>query len=176
MAEQQSSSIALIGFMGSGKSTVGSILAARLRWEFVDADKAIVDRTRMSIPEIFATRGEAGFRAVESQCLADLASVGSTVVATGGGAPMEPRNRSFFDSRKTFFLHVSYEEFRRRTGRDRNRPLLQEGKKELLERFAERQEVYARIGVRLDTDGRRPEDVASAILTMLRHPRAADAP
>ncbi len=78
--------IVLTGFMGSGKSTVGPLLAARLRWQFIDADDAIVAEGRLSIPEIFAHHGEPAFRQREHETIARLIATDSLVLALGGGA------------------------------------------------------------------------------------------
>jgi shikimate kinase len=83
----------LIGYRGSGKTTVGRILADRLRWAFVDADGVLEERHRRTIREIFATEGESGFRDMESAILTDLCTRTNTVIATGGGVVLREANR-----------------------------------------------------------------------------------
>ncbi len=78
--------VVLTGFMGSGKTSVGRLLAARLGWAFVDLDDRIAAREGMSVPKIFATRGEAAFRAAESAALAEALQAEQLVLALGGGA------------------------------------------------------------------------------------------
>ena len=153
---------------------MGRILAARLRYEHVDLDAVVVKRAGMPIPRIFRTHGEGEFRRLESASLRGLSTRERIVVSTGGGAPVEPENHGFFRVACTFFLHVSFDEFRHRTGGDRNRPLLTESAEDLFDRFERRQRVYEELGVRIETDHRRPEDVSSDILTIFRRPRGSD--
>ena len=81
--------IALIGFMGAGKTTVGAILAARLGWDFVDTDALIEVRAGAPVAAIFRERGEQAFRDLEADVLAELAQRQRAVIATGGGAPAQ---------------------------------------------------------------------------------------
>jgi shikimate kinase len=83
----------LIGYRGSGKSTVGRILADRLRWAFLDADAVLEERHARTIRDIFAAEGEAGFREKEAAVLAELGGQTDTVIATGGGAVLREENR-----------------------------------------------------------------------------------
>ena len=102
MTDKKLTSIFLIGMMASGKSTVGRRLAERLGWAFYDADREIEARCGVPISYIFEKEGEAGFRARETQMLAELTAKDRVVVATGGGAPMFEINRKIertrFDS------------------------------------------------------------------------------
>jgi shikimate kinase len=86
--------IFLIGYRGSGKSTVGRLLASRLGWAFVDADAVLEERAGKTIREIFADEGEPDFRALESAILNDLCKRTETVIATGGGVMLRPENRA----------------------------------------------------------------------------------
>ena len=86
--------IFLIGYRGSGKSTVGRVLADRLGWAFVDADAVLEERFGKTIRDIFAAEGETGFRNKESAVLADLCGRSRTVIATGGGAILRAENRA----------------------------------------------------------------------------------
>jgi len=86
--------IFLIGYRGSGKSTVGRVLAERLAWAFVDADHVVEQAAGKTIREIFATEGETGFRNKESAVLGDLCTRTKTVVATGGGIILREQNRN----------------------------------------------------------------------------------
>jgi shikimate kinase len=85
--------IVLTGFMGSGKSTIGPLLAAELGWTFVDLDSEIERRTGLTVPEIFAQRGEEAFRKEETAALVSVLGQARTVVALGGGAPETLGNR-----------------------------------------------------------------------------------
>src|SRR5690606_8890548 len=86
--------IVLTGFMGTGKTTVGRLVADFIRWKFVDADEEIVARVGRSIPEIFAQEGEEGFRRYESAVCQSLAARSQHVIATGGGMLVDPANRA----------------------------------------------------------------------------------
>src|SRR2546421_13004087 len=87
--------IFLIGYRGSGKSTVGRLLAARLGWEYVDADQALEERYGKTIRDIFAAEGETGFRNKESAVLADLWTRTKTGIATGGGGILRQGDRAW---------------------------------------------------------------------------------
>jgi shikimate kinase len=91
-AELRDSNIYLIGMMGCGKTTVGRILADALGYGFVDSDSLVEQTTGMSVADIFAQQGEAAFRDLETQAIAQLSSMGRLVVATGGGAVLRPAN------------------------------------------------------------------------------------
>ena len=86
--------VVLVGLRCSGKTTVGKLVAAKLGWEFLDADEELVKRAGRSIADIFATDGEPAFRALEKEVLADLCKRDSLVLATGGGAVLDPENVS----------------------------------------------------------------------------------
>lgn len=160
--------IALIGFMGSGKSTVGALLARELGYSFVDVDERIEREQGRSIRQIFAVEGEELFRRLESEALEILASERRIVAAAGGGAPVRPENHSFFTrAAMTFYLHVSFGEFLRRTGADPARPLLLRGQQELRTLYQGRLAAYERLGRRVPTDGRAPGEVAREILALL---------
>ena len=160
--------IALVGFMGSGKSTVGGLLAAAVGYRLVDVDALIEAQAGTSIPEIFRREGEASFRERESRLLLGLAEQRGLVIATGGGAPMRPHNREFLRTRcRTFYLEISVAEVRRRLGADTGRPLLaatQQGVEELL---AKRRRWYAAVGDTVSAEGRTPAQVVAAIRALL---------
>lgn len=117
--------IYLVGMMGAGKTTVGRHLAKRFGRRFVDADHEIEARTGVRIPTIFEIEGEAGFRRREAQAIADLAKEGGLVLATGGGAVLDPANRAVLAaSGLVIYLNASPALLYERTRHDRNRPLL----------------------------------------------------
>ncbi len=119
--------IVLIGPMGSGKTTIGRLLAARLRLPFVDSDTRITEVTGVDIPTIFAIEGENGFREREHRTLRDIASEpAGKILATGGGAILDPRNRALLRTMgEVIYLDVGVDEQLRRLRHDRHRPLLQ---------------------------------------------------
>ena len=100
--------IFLIGFMASGKTTVGRLLAERLDWTFVDLDKVIEDEAERTVAEIFASEGEPGFRKRETEALREVAKRRKVVVATGGGAPCRDENiEAMLEAGRVFWLEVS---------------------------------------------------------------------
>lgn len=116
----------LIGPMGAGKSTIGHRLAETLGREFCDSDQVIETRTGACIPWIFEKEGEAGFRAREKAALEDLCARTKLVIATGGGAVLDPDNRrTLRRSGMVIYLTVTLDEQLERVRRDSNRPLLQ---------------------------------------------------
>ncbi len=118
--------VIFIGLMGSGKSTIGKLLASRLSLSFVDLDKVIVSQEGITIPDIFGTVGEAGFRKLESKCLAEvLRKSKSQVIATGGGAILSEANRELMkQSGIIVWLDADVEVLAKRITGDSNRPLL----------------------------------------------------
>jgi len=140
-------SIVLVGMMGVGKSSVGRRLAARLAIPFVDADSEIEKAAGMSIPDIFARHGEADFRSGEARVIARLLESGPQVLATGGGAFMNPQTRKAIrDKGISVWLKADFDVLLRRIGKRRNdRPLLQTADPERTLRtlLAEREPVYA---------------------------------
>jgi shikimate kinase len=159
--------IALIGFMGSGKSAVGRELAALLRWDFTDLDALIEEGEGSTVAEIFAARGEGAFRSLESRYLAGLAGRERLVLAAGGGTPVSPANSKFFARAATFFLSVSLPLALARTGADSSRPLLARGREALQALYEERLPVYRSLGREIDTDGLAPGEVAEEIVRRL---------
>lgn len=119
------SNLYLIGMMGAGKTTVGRQLAKRLGRHFVDADHEIEARTGVAVATIFEIEGEAGFRKREAQVITDLAQTPCLVVATGGGAVLDPQNRAAMrESGLVVYLEAAPKLLYERTRHDRNRPLL----------------------------------------------------
>ncbi len=114
--------------MGAGKTTVGRQLSQALGLEFVDSDQEIQRRTGVDIPTIFEFEGEEGFRIRECAVIDELTALDGVVLATGGGAVLDPDNRRVLSSRGfVVYLHCTPEQQYERTYRDRNRPLLQTG-------------------------------------------------
>ena len=117
--------IFLIGPMGAGKTTIGRQLAKVLRLDFTDSDHEIESRTGASIPLIFEVEGEEGFRRRERDMINELTQRNHIVLATGGGAVLDPANRAHLATRgQVVYLRASLEHLVKRTAKDRNRPLL----------------------------------------------------
>ncbi|MBC7489191.1 MAG: shikimate kinase [Glaciimonas sp.] len=120
------SNIILVGLMGSGKTTIGRALATKLNKLFVDSDHEIEARSGASIPLIFEIEGETSFRQLEVEVIRDLTARHNIVLATGGGAILNSDNRTLLKSSGTvIYLRASVHHILQRTGRDKNRPLLQ---------------------------------------------------
>jgi shikimate kinase len=138
-------SIFLIGPMGAGKTTIGRRLALALRREFLDSDQEIERRAGASIPLIFELEGEGGFRLREKAVVAELTQRPEIVLATGGGAILDPENRRCLTGRGlVVYLRASVDEQLRRTRQDDNRPLLQtaDPRARLAELFGQRDPLY----------------------------------
>jgi len=124
----ESGNLILVGMMGSGKTTMGRVLAKHLGKDFVDSDEEIQFRTGVTIPHIFDVEGEAGFRQREIAALEGLVQRNGLVMATGGGAVILKENRAMLRHNGiVIYLRASVHDLWLRTRNDRNRPLLQSG-------------------------------------------------
>jgi shikimate kinase len=159
--------IFLIGFMGSGKTTVGRLLAGRLGWSFADLDERIARAAGLPIPEIFAREGEPGFRRRETEALRLAAAEKRVVLATGGGAACRDENLTLMlEAGHVAALAVSPQEAVRRAGAASGRPLLDGAADPVaaaVALLAARQPFYARAHWRVETEGRTPAEVAEEI-------------
>ena len=161
----------LIGPMGAGKSAVGRQLARLLHLDFIDSDDEIEARTGVDIAFIFEKEGEAGFRKREAAVIDELSLRTGVVLATGGGAVIEPANRSVLGARGyVVYLRTSVDQQVARTRKGRERPLLENtDPRETLEQLmVEREPMYLEIAdLVVDTDGRKVRDVAKEIFGKL---------
>jgi shikimate kinase len=138
----------LVGMMGAGKTTVGRQLAKRLGKAFYDADREIEARTGVRVAVIFDIESEAGFRKREAELIEQLTAMSDIVLATGGGAVLDPRNREHLRTRGfVIYLHALPQALWQRTRADKSRPLLQGGDpRERLEAlYAERDPLYREV-------------------------------
>ena len=160
--------IVLIGFMGSGKSTVGRMLARQLRFRFLDTDKLVEERAGMTIAGIFAQHGEAHFRECETAVLESLRGSRRHILATGGGIVTVPGNIPLLRSLGfVVLLKADPEEIYRRVSRNTERPLLQveDPRKRVLDMMAERQPFYESAAhFQVDGTRLRHEDVTAKIM------------
>ncbi|HEX7053950.1 MAG TPA: shikimate kinase [Burkholderiales bacterium] len=150
-------SLYLVGMMGAGKSTVGRLLARRLKLRFLDCDHEIERRCGVKIPLIFEIEGEAGFRAREAEVIAELTGLEGIVLATGGGAVLAAENRRRLAERGTvIYLRARPEDLYSRVRHDRNRPLLATADplRRLRELHAERDPLYAAVADLIVDTGR----------------------
>ena len=140
--------IYLIGFMGSGKSTVGKKLAERLGYNFIDTDEEIEKETGMKIKDIFKNFGEKYFRDLEKKKIQELAKKNNLVVSTGGGLPENEENIEIMKSSGiVVWLKIDFDTFIERVKGDENRPLLKEDINKLKERFLNREKYYSQADI-----------------------------
>ena len=165
---KQPKNIFLVGPMGAGKSAVGRQLAKSLHLPFVDSDDEIESRTGVDIAFIFEKEGETGFRKREAAAIDDLSKLDGVVLATGGGAVVNPESRSFLGGRGfVVYLYTTVNQQLVRTRKGRERPLLESGdRREILEAlFLERDPLYREIAdLVVETDGRKVHSVSREII------------
>ena len=157
--------------MGAGKSTVGRLLARRLKRNFYDSDEEIERRCGVRIPVIFEIEGEAGFRARETQIIAELCVLENAVVATGGGAVLAEENRRIIAARGVVvYLHARVPHLWQRVRHDRNRPLLAtaDPQKKLDALYAERDPLYREVAdLVVDTGKQSVQTLAKDLVTRI---------
>jgi shikimate kinase len=163
--------LALIGFMGTGKTSVGRFVAELLDFQYLDTDEMIQAGTGRIISDIFKTDGEPAFRALEEKVVAELASRAKTVIATGGGLPKNPKNLT---SLKTHALVVclwaSPEKIWERVKNQSHRPLLHDANPQakIRELLVAREPFYKQADVLLNTELRSVREVAQQIVHQFR--------
>lgn len=163
--------IVLIGFMGTGKSSTGRLLAGRLGRPFIDVDRKIECESGLTAGEIFARHGEAYFRTLEKNAIARVSRHRKAVIATGGGAVLDPDNMARLRAGGVVVcLTASVQTILERTGRRSTRPLLaRHDREEIVARLlAERAPLYAQADFVIDTSNTPPRLVAEKIIAFLR--------
>ncbi|MGH3338472.1 MAG: shikimate kinase [Propionibacteriaceae bacterium] len=157
--------VVLVGAPGSGKSTVGALLARHLGIGFRDVDAVIVERVGKSIAEIFTDDGEAEFRALEERITGELLELPG-VLALGGGAVLSPATRAALRSRRVVWLRIGLSQSVKRVGLDTARPLLLGNVRgRLLKLLNERAPLYAEVATEVvDTDHTTPAEVVEMIM------------
>lgn len=168
----------LIGFMGSGKTTISRMLGKMLNTSVTDLDDEIVRRAGMTIPDIFAQNGEEYFRQLEHDTLADIIKSDQGILATGGGTPMRPDNLTILKDTSTpvVLLKASAMETLRRIGGESGRPLAKSlDEKGIANLQAQRQVNYdACADLTIKTDGLSPAAIAEEIVSFLNLPISAN--
>jgi len=172
VSSEKTDRIYLTGFMGSGKSAVGKILARKLRRPFVDLDSVIVREAGMPIPEIFGRKGEKVFREMEREIAARYVT-GKWVIALGGGTIMDPDIRGLLhESGVVAYLRAGVETLAERLrGKTGHRPMLageESLEKQITSIMEQREPVYESAGWVVDTDGLSEEQVASLLYRRIR--------
>ncbi len=162
--------VAIIGYMGCGKTTVGDALASTLGWEFMDLDSAIAREAGSEVSEIFRASGEELFRNLEHQALLDaLDGTPERVVACGGGIILRPENRKLLGRAATVFLGEEIVTLYGRT-RGADRPLRANNLEAFERRYAERLPLYEEVAdLKVEVRGRPPTEVAEEIARWLLH-------
>jgi shikimate kinase len=157
-------SVVLVGMMGAGKSSVGRRVAARLGVAFIDADTEIERAAGMSIPDIFAEHGESYFRAGEARVIARLLDDGPQVLATGGGAVMDPNTRALIRTKGiSVWLKADLDVLLKRTRRRGDRPLADKIK----ELLPEREPIYAQAEITVQSRDEPHETIVDEIIAAL---------
>ena len=173
MAEKN---IVLVGFMGTGKSTVGKLLAKRMKRVWVDVDQRIEESQKRKIAEIFEKDGEAHFRSLEKEEIQKIASGRNLVITTGGGAVLSPDNRAAL--KKNGFviaLSATPETIFQRVRKSRHRPLLKgDLLTEIRRLLAEREPFYREAECAFSTDGKTAAQVAESIEVTLAKEEASE--
>jgi len=158
--------LVLIGFMGTGKTSVGRLLAEQLRFEFLDTDELIQSRTGRTINDIFAQDGEPAFRELERQVVDELATRQQTVISTGGGLPTQPENLTKLKQHALVVcLWTAPEKIWERVKNQSHRPLLHaaDPQQKIRDLLAARAPFYRQADVLVNTDQRSAREVAQQI-------------
>ncbi len=166
----------LVGFMGTGKTTIGRAVAQRLGFALLDSDHEIERQERKTIAEIFAGPGEAAFRVLERQYVENGHPATRTVVSCGGGLVVQPGMLAALQARGVVIcLHASIETILARTGRQQHRPLLNVEDPDVRVRtlYAEREPIYKRAGTVILTDSRPQNEIVAHVIRAWRR-EAAD--
>lgn len=161
--------IILLGFMGTGKSTVGKRLAKTLEWDFVDTDAEIEELTGSSIAEIFRRHGETRFRSEEELLIKRLREREDCVIATGGGTVLNPLNwEELSHDSMMIALYAPLDEIYRRIGYRNDRPLMKGDREEVEALWQERQPIYSKADWVIDTTNKGIEDVVQEVIQVVK--------
>ena len=168
---RQLANLALIGFMGTGKTTVGRLVAEALHFDFLDTDELIQSRTGKSIAEIFAQDGEPAFRELERQIVRELSTKTKTVISTGGGLPTNPENLALLKSYALVVcLWSSPDKIWNRVKNQTHRPLLHDPnpQKKIQDLLTTREPFYKQADVLVNTDVRNVREVVQQLVVQFK--------
>ncbi len=164
--------IILTGFMATGKTTIGKLLAEQLGYEFVDTDDFIEGRCGRTVAEIFQEKGETAFRAMETEVARELGKRGGLVIATGGGLVLNPLNVTTLERQGRIFCLVATpgDILERASCDTKVRPLIQGTNPEerITELMQDRKEAYSHF-TQVETTGKTPDEVAAMLLSRICH-------
>src|SRR4051812_5645250 len=168
---RQIHNLALLGFMGTGKSSVGRLVASTLHFTFLDTDDVIEARAGATISEIFKHQGEPVFRAMESGIVEELKRRDKTVISTGGGLPVNEQNLASLKTHAlTICLWASPEKIYHRVKEQKHRPLLSEADPmaKIGQLLSEREKFYRQADVLINTEFRSMKEVAQQVINQFR--------
>ncbi|WP_297890063.1 shikimate kinase [Sulfurihydrogenibium sp.] len=158
--------IYLVGFMGSGKSTVGKILAEKTGRKFIDIDKLIEEKEGRKIKDIFEKEGESHFRQLEKKQLEELLNTENYVISTGGGLGANPENmQKMKENGIVVWLDITLNTVLERCKNDEDRPLLKQPIEKIKQLFEERKKVYGLAPYRINVENKTPMQIVEEILT-----------
>jgi len=161
--------IYLVGFMGSGKSTVGKILAEKLNMNFIDIDKLIEEKEGMKIKDIFEQKGESYFRELERKQIEAIVNQEGVIVSTGGGLGANLDNMNLMKKNgDVIWLDVSLNTVLDRLKNDQDRPLLKQPTEKIKQLFEERKNIYRLANIRINADKKTPSQIVEEILTKIK--------
>lgn len=168
--------IVLIGMRGAGKSTVGKILARRLKKKFIEMDNLIIKKAKMTVPQIVQKDGWERFRDLESEICQKVAKLDNQVISTGGGVVIRPQNIELLKKNgMVFLLVVSINKLLKRIGEDENRPSLtgtKSRREDMRKIMIQRRKLYLEATDEVvDTNKLTPRQVADVVMLVLNHPR-----
>ncbi len=160
--------IVITGFMGTGKTSIGTLVAQKLGREFIDTDQLIAKRLGLSINEIFEKFGESFFRTKEKEVLLELSKKSNLVISTGGGSLVPKENQKIMEKNSLIFcLQCDTDEIIKRTSNDNSRPLLKENKHIEIQRLLKRREsAYNKIKLQINTTRISIDEAADEIINI----------
>ncbi len=165
--------ISLIGMMGAGKSTIGKILSTKLKnTSFIDIDDEIIKQEKITINEIFKTKGEEAFRNIESDILKNVLNNDNQIISTGGGIILKEENINLLKKKSiVIYLSAVWETLYDRVKNNTERPLLNNGNIELKIKtlLSEREPLYKKADIIISTDNKEPDHIAEEILKELEN-------